>query len=220
MDVGHEIFSIQSSDPHNPDYLVMGVVFDEEDLDYLGVDRTSWDFSEDYLGEDEFNKAINQWGDLTLLREFYTENIDFLSDPYWQGITRNRFVEDVKSSLPDIIRDFGESCKNKALYDHFEPLGKEDAHRREENVNYHSKHKILKLKAKYGSIANRIAFRLYAIEVDETCYIITGGAIKIVEEMRQAPNTSLELRKIEYVEHALSDAGIYSKAELLKYINY
>lgn len=42
-------------------------------------------------------------------------------------------------------------------------------------------------------------FRLYAIEIDFDCFIITEGAIKIVEEMKQAPDTKLELLKLNTV---------------------
>lgn len=58
-------------------------------------------------------------------------------------------------------------------------------------------------------------FRLYAIEIDFDCFIITGGAIKIVEKMKQAPNTKLELLKLNTVLLELEKAGITNKKSLL-----
>lgn len=219
MEIRHKIFSIESDNPHKPEYLVMAVTYDEEDLDDLGVDRTSWDFSEDYFGRDEYSKILAQWKDPTLLREFYDGNIKFLSDSYWHNISKNRFVLDVTSSVINIVHDFKQSCSNQELYSHFEPLSKRDESIRTRNEST-NKHRILKLKAKYGLILDRIAFRIYAIEIEQNCYLITGGAIKLVKEMGDAPNTDLELRKLKYVEDALDAAGICSMATLLDYINY
>lgn len=70
----------------------------------------------------------------------------------------------------------------------------------------------------FGFIKDRVPFRLYAIEVDFDCFIITGGAIKIVEEMKQASNTKLELQKLNNVFKELKRAGINNRESLLDFI--
>lgn len=48
----------------------------------------------------------------------------------------------------------------------------------------------IRVKIKQGWIHNRLAFRFYAVEVEEKkCYLITGAAIKIHKDMLTAPNS-------------------------------
>lgn len=90
-----------------------------------------------------------------------------------------------------------------------------DAAIRSSNEKRKRPHRLLRLKSKFGYIQNRVPFRLYAIEVDFDCFIITGGAIKIVEEMKQASNTKLELKKLNTLMSELRKVGITSKKSLL-----
>lgn len=198
--------------------LVIGAVFDEEDLEELRIPRDSIEYDALYLDKDEYSNFLHKLKDPIFLREFYVENERFFKNGYWRGITKNRFVEDVVSSAPGIIHDFIESCKNNGLSYHFEPLGKNDAKVRKQNAEGTGPHQLVKLKSKYGFIINKLAFRLYAIEIDTDCYIVTGGAIKIVQVMRDAPNTKREEQKIKYLEKLLNENGITSKAALLNFI--
>lgn len=94
-----------------------------------------------------------------------------------------------------------------------------DAEVRSRNEREGKEHQLVRLKSKYGFIINKITFRIYAIEVDVGCFIITGGAIKIVKEMGQAPNTHLELRKINYLFDLLSAEGINTKEDLFNLLS-
>lgn len=196
------------------DYLVMSVVFEEEDWEELSVPRDALEYDSLYLGNDEFYNIRDKWKDPFYLRDFYREHLTYFQTPYWKGISEERFVSDVAASRANIFQDFHNACKNHSLYDHFEPYSKVDAAIREENSK-RKRHKFVRLKSKYGFIINKTAFRLYAIEIDYNCFIITGGVIKTVEEMHQAPSTSLESQKMDYVLDSLITAKINSKKDLI-----
>ncbi len=204
--------------PEDAEYAVFAVAFEEEDLRGMGLDNKSIEFNPLYLNNNEFEVFRSKLKDPLYLNSFYKENEAFLKAKFWHGISRDRFVVDTIASFPDYYKDFREACKTHRVYDIFEPLGKLDSAIRKTNEKRKSSHRLLRLKSKFGFIQNRIPFRLYAIEVDFDCFIITGGAIKIVEEMKQAPNTDLELLKLGTVLDELLKAGINNKKSLLDYI--
>ena len=186
------------AEPKEADAVVLAAVFEEEDWEELSLQRDALEYDSLYLGKNEFTNLRAKWRDPFYLRFFYDENKEFFQTQYWRGISKERFVTDVTASRPEIFEDFHKSCINHTIYHHFEPLTEYDAEVRSKNEQG-KKHQLVKLKSKYGFIINKIAFRLYAIEVDINCFIITGGAIKIVKEMKQAPNTNLELQKLDYL---------------------
>ena len=208
----------EGSLPEEAEYVVFAVTFEREDWEGFCLAEDALELNELYLGKDEYNNFRARLGDPLYLKDFYDENEELLKVQYWRRVSRDRFVEDTRASVPLIFGDFKKGCLKKTLYDVFEPLDKTDVAIRQRNENGKSPHRILRLKSRYGFIADRVPFRIYAIEVDTDCFIITGGAIKIVEEMKQAPNTNLELKKLDYVLSALKEAGISNKESLLNFL--
>ncbi|SKC49272.1 hypothetical protein SAMN06298214_0914 [Bacteroidales bacterium WCE2004] len=205
-------------EPQESELIVFAAVFEEEDWEELSLPRDALEYDSLYLGENEFKNLRAKWRDPIYLRSFFDENIEYFQTPYWKKIGKDRFVSDVTTSRPIIFQDFKNSCLNEEVYGHFEPLSKKDEKIRLKNEINKRKHQLVKLKSKYGYIINNIAFRIYAIEVDFNCFIITGGAIKLVEEMEQAPNTTLELRKILYLYNLLKDKGVTTKKDLFEIV--
>lgn len=217
MKIDDVIYSSPEGEFDYPEYLVLAATFEEEDFDEIGVPRSSVEFDDLYLGKNEFENFKNKLKDYSFWREFYDNHKLQLGLPYWQGVTKNRFVEDVIHYAPGMLEDFRECCERHGLYDHFEPLDKDDDRIRILNEKA-STHKILKLKSKYGYVFNKLAFRLYAVEIDTNCFIITGGTIKISRKMQEATNTSLELKKLNYLVESFNSAGIHSMATYLDFI--
>lgn len=201
--------------PEETDYGVFAVVFEREDWEGIGVKKGALEYNEVYFEKNEFFVFRTKLSDPLYLKEFYDENVELLRAQYWRNISRDRFVVDTVASWPVYFDEFKKAFRNRTVYDIFEPLGKKDVAIRKCNERRKRPHKLLRLKSKFGFIQNRIPFRLYAIEVDFDCFIITGGAIKIVEDMRQASNTRLELRKLNTVLNELKFSGISNKKSLL-----
>lgn len=205
-------------EPKESEAVVLAAVFEEEDLEELSLQRDALEYDSLYLGQNEFTNLRAKWRDPFYLRSFYDENKEFFQTQYWRGISKERFVTDVTASRPQIFEDFHKSCINHTIYNLFEPLTEYDAEVRNKNEQG-KKHQLVKLKSKYGFIINKIAFRIYAIEIDINCFIITGGAIKIVKEMKQAPNTNLELQKLDYLFDLLITEGVSTKKGLFELIS-
>ena len=201
--------------PEKAEYGVFAIAFEKEDWDDMGIDKDALEYNPLYLGKNEFVVFRAKLNDPLYLNEFYENNADLLKTQYWCTVSRDRFVIDTTASWPDYYGDFTKACREYRVYDLFDPLGKGDAAIRAQNEKRKRPHQLLRLKSKFGFILDRIPFRLYAIEVDFDCFIITGGAIKIVEEMKQAPNTKLELQKLNTVLFELKKAGITNKKSLL-----
>lgn len=205
--------------PKESEVVVLAAVFEEEDWEELLLQRDAIEYDSLYLGQNEFANIRAKWRDPFFLRSFYDDNVEFFQTQYWRGISKERFVIDVTASRAQIFEDFNQSCINHNIYNHFEPLTEYDADIRSNNEQGSKTHQLVKLKSKYGFIINKIAFRLYAIEVDLNCFIITGGAIKIVKEMKQAPNTNLELQKLDYLFSMLKTEGICTKKDLFEFLS-
>jgi hypothetical protein len=91
-----------------------------------------------------------------------------------------------------------------------EPLDLEESSRR-------SKHKPYKVKSKFGKISGKFAFRIYGIRLDDV-FVVTGGAIKIVQKMRDARNTKIELAKMNLVSRKLDNEYVSDKGSFLEFI--
>ncbi len=207
--------SPDASKPEEAEYAVFAVAFEKEDWDDMGLAKNALEYNPLYLGKNEFVVFRSKLDDPLYLNDFYTSNEVSLRTQFWHNVSRDRFVIETRASWPDYFMDFTRACNEFWVYDIFEPLGKSDAAIRNLNETRKGPHQLLCLKSKFGYIQGRIPFRLYAIEVDFDCFIITGGAIKIVEEMKQAPNTKLELLKLKTVFKELKEAGINNKKSLL-----
>lgn len=218
MIIDHIFAYPDAQSPEYAEYVVFAVAFEQEDWEDMGVDKDSLEYNPLYLEKNEFLVFRAKLNDPLYLKKFYDENEVLLKAQYWHGVTRQIFVSETRSSWPDYYKDFETSCKERSIDTLFEPLSRKDAAIRALNEKRDGPHKMLRLKSKFGFIKGKVPFRLYAIEVDFDCYIITGGAIKIVEEMKQASNTKLELLKLDTVFKELRRAGITNKESLLDFI--
>lgn len=117
---------------------------------------------------------------------------------------------DAIASAPEIFRNLEAALQKDDLENLFQPLSPQD----ERQADYTS----IRVKSKFGCIQNHFAFRIYAVKVDDGCYVITGGAIKITRGMSEAPHTKIELDKLNYVHDALLEEGLTDKVSFLDYI--
>lgn len=190
--------------------ILLAAIFDEEELRSFGLSDRSDDLNESYLGKDEFTKWRRLWQDASFLSDFYCNHIEYFRVPFWAGIDEERFVMDAIASAPEIFRNIEAALRKNELEKLFRPLSLQD----ERQADYTS----IRVKSKFGRIQNHFAFRIYAIKVDDGCYVITGGAIKITRGMSEAPHTKIELAKLKYVHEALLKEGLTDKVSFLDYI--
>ncbi|MDF1573166.1 MAG: hypothetical protein P1P82_16280 [Bacteroidales bacterium] len=60
--------------------------------------------------------------------------------------------------------------------------------------------------------------RLYAIRVDKSVYIITGGSIKLTQKMQNRGHTMHELKKLESCKNFLIQKGIEDIDDIIEFI--
>ncbi len=173
------------------DRILFSARYNEDELRSFGISNDNIDFNDLYKGNDEFNKIRKLWQDPAYLNDFYNENEHFFNTEYWNNISKTQFITDTIASAPLIFDKLKKATEENTLEELFQPLDKEDG----EKADYTS----IRVKSKYGEIRHRFAFRIYAVKIEDGCYVITGGAIKIAKDMGKAPNTRIELAKINQV---------------------
>lgn len=205
------IFPSTSRELQETTCVIAASVFDRNELKSFGVADTAYDFNPAFCDMNELDKLFALWSSPAYLVDFYEENASYFEDEYWTGITVTRFVFDVRKSVPHIKRSFQQAIETGTVSDIANPLEASDEQMRS--------YKSIRVKFKEGSILNRFAFRIYAIEVEENkCYVITGGTIKIVWTMKEAENTKVELRKIHFVYHELQTNHVDTKDSFVDYL--
>jgi hypothetical protein len=147
-------------------------------------------FAFHYKGEavNEFDRLMDLWTDIAFLIDYLKEN----------NITNVKKI--VKDILQDAeqIQDFLDNIsQNKEPYGfYFEPLQNSE------------RNKLLAFQK--GKIKENI-LRYYAIKLDENCFVITGGAIKMSQKMQEHPDTTNELKKLEKARVYLKQNGVFDE---------
>lgn len=189
----------------------LSVCFTAKELLSAEIDKDAIDFDSQYQKKTEFRKLFDLWKDPLYLADFFEANLSFFQDPYWNGISEETFVRDVVASSRVIFEQIEELIKSGELLRQFASLDDVEDSKRKRGKNY-------KVKAKYGYISNKVAFRFYGILLDKDTICITGGAIKIVLEMPDAPNTAAELKKMEMVARDLDKNDVFDKESFIDFI--
>ena len=142
---------------------------------------------------DELDKALDSWRDIEELRKFFNHSREDLS----------KF--DITLKVKDAVKQTWEEADR--LYDRLIEFSEKDRldelfkllDNREESQRAYE---LQKLKAK--GERRKSMLRLYAIRFREW-HIITGGAIKLTEQMANRPHLKTELRKLEVVRQFLQE---------------
>jgi hypothetical protein len=132
-----------------------------------------------------------QWASIEFLREFFTK---FHEDYYAKyGKSKLRSVVKQSQELADDLfvklYNLAQDVESDALAEFFKPLYNREL--------VSDPYELQKLKAKGEEWKSFL--RIYAIRYNSKI-IVTGGAIKLVDEMRDRTNTKEELKKLELVK--------------------
>ena len=143
-----------------------------------------------YEGEEdnEYDRLMELWTDVEFLSNYAKENN--IPDV-------RKFVMNVLQGAEQIQNLLEEINQNKKPFTtYFEPL------------QYSEINRVLSLQK--GKIRKNI-LRLYAIKLDDTCFLLTGGAIKMSQTMQGHPDTNRELEKLKQVRAYLKDNGVFDE---------
>jgi hypothetical protein len=156
-------------------------------------------FAFHYGGEadNEYDRLMDNWTDVSYLRNYAKNNsIDNV----------NQFVKDRLKDAEQIQDLLEEITTNKEpLEYYFRTL-------------FDSESGIKTLSLQKGKIV-RNGIRLYAVKIDENCFVITGGAIKMSQTMQDHPDSNKELTKIKAAKVYLQANTIVDKDSFYELIN-
>lgn len=191
--------------------IIAAVYFNEDELISLGVPQDSAEVQEPFWNFNEFDKPFRLWASPKFLSDYYDRYNSFLQQEYWREITEEEFLSDVSYSLNYIKKELIDKMESNAFHTLVEPLDDSEEERRLVDS--------IKVKIKQGRIKGRHPFRFYAIEIEEEkCYLITGATIKVHKDMGKAPNTIIELKKLEKVYRVLEANEVKTKESFIDFL--
>lgn len=156
--------------------------------------------------ENEYRRLINLWNDASYLFDFYAKNLKYFEPPFFRyGFNEEDFMDAIENDL-EILEPSLEEIENdesNTLDNYFIDLNTSKPNP-----------VILSLQKKRFK-----HLRFYAIRIDANVFVITGGAIKITENMQQHPDTKKELTKLNYARQWLAHEGVKSSDSFLELIN-
>lgn len=163
-----------------------------------------------YEGDEDniLNTVFDQWDDVLWLREFFKKNYADLQS-YFQ-ITDVDVAVDMTAEDSDVLqRKILDISPEANLDELFRPLN-----------NWQTTEVTLnREKANPKTITHRRSWlRIYALKLQDGCYIITGGAIKLTRTMQEREHTLMELLKQEQVRLFLLQNHIIDTDSFVDYL--
>jgi len=155
-----------------------------------------------YDGEDdnELRRLLALWNDIEYLYQFVMQNKGDIP----RGKTIDTLVFELIKNAK-VIDDTLEEISNnpeKNLGEFFKPL---------DNQEY----KIVEL-SKQKARENYL--RLFAIRIDQNCFVITGGAIKFHHLNKDRPHTQKEMMKINKCRDYLRDKSVFDTDSFYEFL--
>lgn len=170
-------------------------------------------FSVKYDGSEKavIHELFDKWEDTEYLYDYFEQHRDLVEKGPWKDYTSEKLalmaVEEgleFFDRLCDIVSD-----PTKSFDDEFVFLNKE-------SVEW----QLVKYKS-YGfphnwsvKLKRNALLRLYAIKIDTNQYVITGGGIKLVQEMHEMPELEVELNRLKRVRDWLLENKVHISKEV------
>ena len=146
----------------------------------------------------EFERLFAQWNNTVFLDSFFSQHIEDLQHDFWQGMK----VEDaIKKTIRDSIElerkikylaEQGRLNKFENLSELFKPL-----HNRPSKLEEFEK-------SKAKGLMHKSWLRVYAIRLKPNLYLVSGGAIKLTQDMNHRKHLLLELEKLKITRNYLT----------------
>jgi hypothetical protein len=137
--------------------------------------------------DNEYDRLMELWGDVSYLNKFAKDN----EVPGVKKFVRCRLRD--AEEHQDWLEDLCES--GEQLEQYFRQLD-----------NLETGEKILSLQK--GRIEKN-GLRIYSIKIDDNLFVITGGAIKMSQLMKDHPDTKKELVKLDKAKSYLEINGVF-----------
>jgi len=148
--------------------------------------------------ENELKRLLSLWNDVSYLYRFIKEN---------QKDIGNKSIEEVVNNLLDEaekIDDFLNELSKSGNLEHF--------FKQLHNQEYQSQITLSKRKGRKSYL------RIYALKIDENCFVVTGGAIKLTHLMEDRPHTKKELQKLNKCRAYLQENDVFDADSFFEFL--
>ncbi len=160
------------------------------------VEESLYAVQYDKKGEHEFERLFDLWNDAIYLEDFFQTHETDLKSGYWGEdisieeavIKTMKWANKLEDKLLEIA-EHGKTDKYETLSSLFKPL--------------HDK--TTKIEPLEENKAKESWLRIYAIRVDSNLFVVSGGAIKLVQTMNEREHLMEEMSKLKLVQAFLSD---------------
>ncbi len=163
-------------------------------------------------GGDELAAFLEQIQDVEWLMEFFSNNISDLESGFYGSITVSQAIERTLDEARQLnkklleINSLHNNGKNTGLDSFFKPL-----------INTETKAVELQ-KSKANGPRHKSWIRIYAIKVEKHVYVVTGGTIKLTENMNHSKHTLLELSKLTKCRDFLKSNDIIDSDSFFEFL--
>lgn len=158
-----------------------------------------YSFRYENTDDNEYSRIFDCWSDVEYVRNFVREHKD--DSPR----NTNRAINRIMDEADDLQDSIYYACKENSLNLNgiFTPLRDQEF----------GKVVLSKQKGKRSNL------RIYAIKIDDHCFVITGGAIKTSQTMQEKSHTEQEFYKINRCRDFLKDMGVFNDDSFYEMLN-
>ena len=174
-------------------------------------DKNLWSIQYDGHERDVFSEMFTNWTDMEYLFDYFTRNKEYLSDPFWSGWDIPSLIRRTYNEALSLDRYF------HGLYKNIKHCDKPDLESHFVWLDKQYEYQLGRYKS-YGQICTPIMLRIYAIRVEENVFVVTGGGIKLVRQMKNMPELDLELTHIKDVRSYLRKNDIETSGDIYEFI--
>ena len=157
-----------------------------------------------------FDNLWDQWDDVEFMRDFCRKNFADLQAKFGYAISLDDAVEALMEEADLLMRELLDLAegrkKGHVLQELFKPLDNTQSNLRELQLSKAPAHKKLNSNPK---------LRIYAVRIDSSTYVVTGGAIKLTDKMHERPHTDQEKQKLEKAGSWLKESGACFREDLI-----
>lgn len=151
--------------------------------------------------ENELKRLLNLWSNPAEVYNFVKKNAgDLLKNNTIEELTQ-KILEEAEY-IDNTLNQLKENA-HVNLDDFFLPLNASD-------TQYLGKKK--------GKKVGFTFLRLYAIKIEDNCYLITGGAIKLTSKMGESEDTLRQIGRLDIWRADLDKQGVSGKKEFFEYV--
>jgi len=175
------------------------------------------EFEEEYEKPNEFRRLFNNWSDPEYLEAFFQKHKTDLQKEFYNFISLEDAISQTINESFELEEKLIEVAENgkENVYENlqtlFAPLNKKE--KILVNIPANQKSKV------YGA-CYKSWLRIYAIRIEKNVFIITGGAIKLTENMNEREHLLNELDKLKRIRQFLIDVEIIDNDSITEFLEF